>query len=221
MNIQILLYENMTALDAIGPYECLSRIPGVQLTMVGLDTGSVRTDTGSLGLMVDQILEDAPLADVVLVPGGPARGVVAMMGNERVKAWLQRQHAQTTVTASVCTGALILAAHGIVTSGPVASHWAAEERLKALGLAYSGQRLTENGKVVTAAGVSAGIDMALALIDRLVDRETAELIQLGIEYDPQPPFTMHKTPEKMEAYMILSNKLADSRKQAIAGHDRA
>jgi putative intracellular protease/amidase len=211
MNIQILLYENMTALDAIGPYECLSRIPGVKLTMVGLHKGMVRTDTGMLGLMVDESVSDAPLADVILVPGGPERGIQKMIASPQIKDWLTRQHAQSNVTASVCTGSLILIAHGIITSGAVASHWAAKPVIESMGVSYSGQRITQNGKVMTAAGVSAGIDMALALIATLTNQETAKMIQLGIEYDPKPPFTMQATDARKTSYMALSKQIGENR----------
>jgi putative intracellular protease/amidase len=185
MKIQILLYERMTALDAIGPYECLSRLTDADVKMVGLDRGEIRTDTGFLGLTVDRAIDEVGPCDVLLVPGGDSR---AMIANEAVHHWIRTQHQATRYTTSVCTGSLVLAAAGIIQEGEISSHWGAERSIQKMGLGYSGQRITRNGKVITAAGVSAGIDMGLMLCELLADRSTAEAIQLGIEYDPRPPF---------------------------------
>ena len=186
MIIQFLLYDRMTALDAIGPYECLSRLTDAEVRMVGLEKGMVRTDTGFLGLNADYDLADAGPCDVLVVPGGDQW---AVMKDERVLAWLRQQHEGTQMTASVCTGSLVLAAAGVITEGEISSHWAVADFIPKLGLIYSGKRITRQGKIITAAGVSAGIDMGLALCEILQDRKTAEAIQLGIEYDPEPPFT--------------------------------
>lgn len=185
MEIQILFYERMTALDAIGPYESLSRLEGVEVKTVGLKKGEVRTDTGFLGLTVDHTIDEVGPCDVILVPGGDSRAAIA---DESIKAWVRRQHESTKFTTSVCTGSLILAASGIIRQGRVSSHWGAEKILESLGLTYSSDRITENGKIITAAGVSAGIDMGLWLCNALADQETAQAIQLGMEYDPKPPF---------------------------------
>lgn len=186
MRIAIPLYPGMTALDAVGPYEVLGRIPGAQLTFVGHTTGEVRTDTGRLGLSVDAEFEDLPDPDVLLVPGGP--GQVKLMEDERLLDWLRRADETSTWTTSVCTGSLLLAAAGLLDGKRATSHWLALEQLRAFGAEPVEERWVEDGKVITAAGVSAGIDMALELASRLAGRQVAEAIQLGMEYDPQPPF---------------------------------
>jgi len=202
MIIQFLLYDRMTALDAIGPYESLSRLNDVEVRMVGLEKGIVRTDTGFLGLSADYDLDDAGPCDVLVVPGGDQWAVIK---DERTLAWLRQQHKTTQITASVCTGSLVLAAAGIITEGEISSHWAVADFIPKLGLAYSGKRITRQGRIITAAGVSAGIDMGLALCEILQDRETAEAIQLGLEYDPEPPFTpTPDAPTKSRAIELIS-----------------
>jgi putative intracellular protease/amidase len=186
MEIAILLFDRLTALDAVGPYEVLSRLPGASVTFVGLDAGPVRTDTGALGLTVDRVIEDVPSPDVFVVPGGP--GQVALMGDERVLSWVRGAHETSTWTTSVCTGSLVLAAAGLLSGKRATSHWLALEALRAFGAEPTSERVVFDGKVVTAAGVSSGIDMALALAARVAGDEVAQAIQLGIEYDPQPPF---------------------------------
>ncbi len=186
MIIQFLLYDRMTALDAIGPYESLSRLAECQVRMVGLQKGLVRTDTGFLALNADYDLDDAGPCDVLVVPGGDQW---AMMKDERAQAWLRQQHATTQYTTSVCTGSLILAAAGVITEGAISSHWAVADFIPKLGLVYSGQRISQQGRIITAAGVSAGIDLGLKLCEILQDRETAEAIQLALEYEPEPPFS--------------------------------
>ncbi|MCW9046061.1 MAG: DJ-1/PfpI family protein [Alphaproteobacteria bacterium] len=184
MEIQILLYDRMTALDAIGPYECLSRLDDAVVKMVGSTKGEIRTDTGFLGLTVDHSVNDVGPCDIILLPGGDSR---AAMADEEIKSWVIRQHETTRFTTSVCTGSLILAAAGVIPNGKIASHWGAEKIIPKFGLSYSGERITQNGKIITAAGVSAGIDMGLWLCEALSDREMAQAIGLGLEYNPQPP----------------------------------
>jgi putative intracellular protease/amidase len=186
MNIAILLYDRFTALDAVGPYEVLSRLPGSTLTFVAQEAGPVRTDTGVLGLAADASLAELAAPDVVLVPGGP--GQAALMDDGPVHEWLRAAHARSTWTTSVCTGSLILAAAGLLEGRRATSHWLALEELGSLGAIAVSERVVFDGKLVTAAGVSAGIDMALALVARIAGPELAQAIQLGIEYDPQPPF---------------------------------
>jgi transcriptional regulator GlxA family with amidase domain len=187
MQIAILLFDRLTALDAVGPYEVLSRLPGAEVVFVGEDTGSVRTEVGSLGLTVDAALGDIDRPDIVLVPGGP--GQAALMADGPVHQWLRAADATSTWTTSVCTGSLILAAAGLLTGRSATSHWLALDQLSALGALPTQERVVFDGKYVTAAGVSSGIDMALALVGRVAGDEVAQAIQLGIEYDPQPPQT--------------------------------
>jgi putative intracellular protease/amidase len=186
MNIAILLYDRLTALDAIGPYEVLSRLPGANLTFVADEAGPVRTDNGMLSLIAEKSIADAEPPEIVLVPGGP--GEVAARAGGPVLDWLRSVHETTTWTTSVCTGSLILAAAGLLEGRRATSHWLALEQLGRLGAVPVAERVVFDGKIATAAGVSAGIDMALALAAEVAGEDVAKAIQLGIEYDPQPPF---------------------------------
>jgi transcriptional regulator GlxA family with amidase domain len=186
MQIAILIFEKLTALDAIGPYEVLRSVPGWEVKFVGLEKGQVRTDTGALGLSVDYTLEEVTEPDIVLVPGGD--GNRPLMEDETVLSWLREVDRQTKWTTSVCTGSLVLGAAGLLEGKRATSHWLFLEELGALGADPVGGRFVEDGKTITAAGVSAGIDMALHLVGQEVGPEVAQAVQLGIEYDPQPPF---------------------------------
>jgi transcriptional regulator GlxA family with amidase domain len=186
MNIAILLFDRLTALDAIGPYEVLSRLPDATVTFVAERPGLVRTDTGRLAVNADAALADMPRPEILLVPGGP--GQSALMDDGPLHAWLRAAHEHTTWTTSVCTGSLILAAAGLLAGRRATTHWAAREDLAQLGVEVVPERYVFDGRFATAAGVSAGIDMALALAARLAGEQVAQAIQLGIEYDPAPPF---------------------------------
>jgi putative intracellular protease/amidase len=186
MKIAILLYDGFTALDAIGPYEVLSRLPDSSLTFVAQEAGPVRTDNGILTLVAESAIDDLVPPDIVLVPGGP--GEVAARAGGPVLDWLRGVHETSTWTTSVCTGSLILAAAGLLQGKRATSHWLALEQLGRLGAVPVAERVVFDGKLVTAAGVSAGIDMALTLAARIAGDQVAQAIQLGIEYDPHPPF---------------------------------
>jgi transcriptional regulator GlxA family with amidase domain len=186
MDIAILLYDRLTALDAIGPYEVLSRLPGASAKFVAVEPGPVKTDNGMLTLLAEGSLADASEPDIVLVPGGP--GEVAARAGGAALDWLRSVHETSTWTTSVCTGSLVLAAAGLLDGKRATSHWLALEQLRELGAEPVSERVVFDGKIVTAAGVSAGIDMALALAATIAGEEVAQAIQLGIEYDPQPPF---------------------------------
>jgi putative intracellular protease/amidase len=186
MEIAILLYDRLTALDAIGPYEVLSRLPGASAKFVAVEPGPVSTDNGMLTLVAEGSLADASAPDIVLVPGGP--GEVAARAGGAALDWLRAVHETSTWTTSVCTGSLILAAAGLLEGKRATSHWLALEQLRRLGAEPVAERVVFDGKIVTAAGVSAGIDMALTLAATIAGDEVAQAIQLGIEYDPQPPF---------------------------------
>lgn len=187
MKIAIPLFEGVTALDAVGPYEVLQRLPDVQVVFVGHEVGHVRTDNGFLGMAVDTAFEDVAEADVVVVPGGI--GTRALLDDERLLAWLRSVHAGTRLTTSVCTGALLLAAAGLLDGLTATTHWGARDLLEKLGARPVSERVVEHldRRIITAGGVSSGIDMALRVIELLVDRTAAEAAQLMIEYDPQPP----------------------------------
>ena len=199
MDIAIALYPRFTALDAVGPYEVLRNLPGATVTFVAEHTGEIRNDAGTLGIFADRTLSALPAPDVVVVPGGP--GQADNMTDGALHRWLRAAHETSTWTTSVCTGSLILAAAGLLDGVEATSHWLALEQLPAYGATPTSRRIVEQGRIVTAAGVSAGIDMALMLAARISGDETAEAIQLGIEYDPQPPFDSG-SPEKADPRLV-------------------
>ena len=186
MKIAIPLYEGFTALDAIGPYEVLSRLPGASVTWLAGGPGSVRSDNGMLGLAADAAYEDLPDPEIVVVPGGISTD--DHLDDQRLVGWIRRAHESSEWTTSVCTGSLLLGAAGVLAGLDATSHWLDLEKLERFGARPTRERVVERGKVVTAAGVSSGIDMALTLAARISGPEVAQAIQLGIEYDPQPPF---------------------------------
>ncbi|HYH61581.1 MAG TPA: DJ-1/PfpI family protein [Solirubrobacterales bacterium] len=193
MQIAILVFPKLTALDAIGPYEVLSRLPGFELTFVGADAGELRTDTGRLGITADATMEEVTEPDILLIPGG--EGNRPLLNDEPTLDWVRHVHDHSTWTTSVCTGSLVLGAAGVLEGKRATSHWAYREELRGYGAEPVAERVVEDGKVMTAAGVSAGIDMALTLAARLTHEDVARAIQLGIEYDPDPPFDAG-SPEK-------------------------
>ncbi|HEY6697537.1 MAG TPA: DJ-1/PfpI family protein [Acidimicrobiales bacterium] len=186
MLVTIPLFDRFTALDAVGPYEVLSRLPGAEVVFVAEQAGPVRTDTRALTLVAERALNDVDACDVVVVPGGP--GTRAMLEPQPLHDWLRAIDATTQWTTSVCTGALLLGAAGLLDGLEATTHWSAFDTLASLGARPTERRVVPQGKVVTAAGVSAGIDMALWLAAQIAGDEVAKAIQLGIEYDPQPPF---------------------------------
>ena len=199
MKIAIVLYEGFTALDAIGPYEVLRSVPGWEVQFVAERRGEVRTDSGVVGLTADRSLDETEAPDILLVPGG--MGTRAKMEDEKLLAWLRHVDESTKWTTSVCTGSLLLAAAGLLEGRRATGHWAWLEPLREFGAEPVGGRYVEDGKVITAAGVSAGIDMALYLVGREVGSDVAQAIQLGIEYDPDPPFDAG-SPEKAPAPIV-------------------
>lgn len=200
MQIAIVLFDRFTALDAVGPYEILSRTPGAETVFVAESAGAVRNDSGgSLALVADRTLADVPAPDLVIVPGGP--GQSAQMENETLLGWLRRVDATSTWTTSVCTGSLLLGAAGLLKGRRATSHWLALETLKEYGAEPTGERVVTDGKYVTAAGVSSGIDMGLTLLGRIAGDEYAQAVQLLAEYDPQPPYDTG-SPEKAPAAMV-------------------
>ncbi|OBJ85278.1 DJ-1/PfpI family protein [Mycobacterium asiaticum] len=188
MQIAIPLFPRFTALDAIGPYDVLQRLPSAQVVFVGRQRGEVRTENGMLGVTCDATFDEVDSPDVVVVPGGI--GTRVLIGDETISGWLRAVHPRTTFTTSVCTGALLLGGAGLLDGLTATTHWAAVDELNKLGARYVPERVVEHlpRRIITAAGVSSGIDMALRLVELLVDREAAQAIQLLIEYDPQPPF---------------------------------
>ena len=187
MEVAIPIFDGLTALDAVGPYEVLQRLPGARVSFVALETGEKRTEKGNLALIADRSFEEVPHPDVIVFPGG--FGTRALMRDEQVLSWLREAHAHSRWTTSVCTGALVLGAAGLLDGLEATTHWLLLDKLSELGARPVSRRVVEQGKVITAAGVSAGIDMALILAAHIAGEEVAQAIQLGIEYDPDPPFT--------------------------------
>ncbi|MER6910324.1 DJ-1/PfpI family protein [Streptomyces sp. NPDC000594] len=188
VEVAVLLYEGFTALDAVGPYEALCRVPGVRVTMVAAKAGLVRTDTGELGIAAAKSLRQMPRPDVLLIPGGGELGTTSSMSNTQVLDWIRRVHRHTIWTTSVCTGSLILGAAGLLRGVPATTYWASRPYLKEVGAIYTPGRFVEAGKIITAAGVSAGIDMGLHLAARLSNEQIGRAMELAVEYDPDPPF---------------------------------
>jgi transcriptional regulator GlxA family with amidase domain len=186
MKTAILIFDGLTALDAVGPYEVLRSVPGWEVEFVAASPGEKRTDSGALGISADRALAEVEAPDIVLVPGG--QGNRALLDDDEVLSWLRQVDAATKWTTSVCTGSLVLGAAGLLERRRATGHWLYLNPLRAYGAEPVGGRFVEDGKVVTAAGVSAGIDMALHLVGREAGPEVAQAVQLAIEYDPQPPF---------------------------------
>ncbi|WP_335932906.1 DJ-1/PfpI family protein [Streptomyces sp. PTD5-9] len=199
MQIAIALFDRFTSLDAVGPYEMLQHLPGAETVFVAERTGPVRNESGGLALVADRTFADVPTPDVVVVPGGP--GQRDRMNDETLLGWLRAADATSTWTTSVCTGSLLLAAAGLLDGRRATSHWLALDALRGFGAEPTGERVVFDGKYVTAAGVSSGIDMGLALAGRLVDDEHAMAVQLLTEYDPQPPYDAG-SPEKAPAALV-------------------
>jgi transcriptional regulator GlxA family with amidase domain len=188
MQIAIVLYPGLTALDAIGPYEVLRLLPDAEVRFVGEAPGPVVADSGVLFLGVTHSYAETPRPDLVLVPGSGPR-TATTMADTQLTGWLRQVHETTLWTTSVCTGAMILAAAGLLDGQPATTHWNLQRGLAAMGAKPQyGKRIVRAGKIVTAAGVSAGIDLGLWLAGEIAGRERAETIQLYIEYDPQPLF---------------------------------
>lgn len=208
MEIAFLLFDDVTALDAIGPYEVLSRIPGARVRFVATEPGPQRTARGMLHLIADHPLDEIPHPDVVVVPGGP--GTRALLHNEQVLTWIRSTHEHSRWTTSVCTGALLLGAAGILTDRHATTHWRALDALPTYGATPIRQRVVEDGKIITAAGVSAGIDMALHLAQREAGDDIARALQLVIEYDPQPRTDAGSPLHAPEHVLALAHHLLDT-----------
>jgi len=187
MQVVIPLFPKFTALDGIGPYEVLQRIPSIDVTFIGHERGEIRSENGFLGITADGTFDDFPHPDVIVFPGGV--GTRPLEHDERVLDWVRTAHETTVFTTSVCTGSLVLGAAGLLDGLTATTHWSCYPNLEAHGATPVADRVVEHvdRRLITAAGVSSGIDMALRLVELLVDRTAAEAAQLMIEYDPQPP----------------------------------
>lgn len=202
--IVFLFYEGMTSLDAIGPHEVLARLPGTEVKRVAKKAGPVLTDASHLILMAEHSIDEVSEADILVVPGGGR--ATTLQHQPEILEWIRTIHQTTTSTTSVCTGSLILGAAGLLQGIPATTHWSVMDRLKKWGAVPTRQRVVEAGKIITAAGVSAGIDMALILAAKISGEEVAKRIQLGIEYDPEPPFDCGSI-EKADPEVVMGLRL--------------
>jgi len=198
MQIAIALFDGFAALDAVGPYQVFSHLPGAQVSFVAERAGMLADDRAMLRLGADAAFAEVPAPDLVVIPGGP--GQSGQMGDGPLREWLLAADRTSQFTTSVCTGALILADAGLLAGRRATTHWLAMDELARLGAVPVTERVVQDGKYVTGAGVSAGLDMALTLAGQIAGDEVAQSIQLGIEYDPQPPYqagSPAKAPEQM------------------------
>ena len=213
MQIAIPLYDGFTALDAIGPYDVLSRLPGSEVVFVAEEAGEKRTESGMAGVTADRSLAEVPEPDLIVVPGGTGNRRLLDPENGLVR-WIATVHPGTEWTTSVCTGSLLLAQAGVLDGVDAATHWAARDRLAELGANPVAERVVERGKVMTAAGVSSGIDMALTLVGRMAGDVVSQAIQLGIEYDPDPPHdtgSLEKAPPELVELVMAALDAEDAK----------
>jgi transcriptional regulator GlxA family with amidase domain len=218
MKIVFLLFDRITALDIVGPYEVLSRLPGAQVVFAAEQPGEIRTDNRALGLVADVGLDDVKACDILVVPGG--FGTRMLERDRRHLDWLRAIDRGTRVTASVCTGSILLAAAGLLEGRRANTHWAHRHRLKEHGAIPTPERVVRDGKYATAAGVSAGIDLALALAMELASPEVAAAIQLTIEYDPHPPLDCGdaaRAPAALRETIIARTRARESELMAAVG----
>jgi transcriptional regulator GlxA family with amidase domain len=185
VRVAYLLYDRFTALDITGPHDVLNSLPVTESVFVAERAGPVRNESDTLSLVADASLDEVPDPDVLVVPGG--YGTRALLKHEPLLDWIRQAHETSKYTTSVCTGSLLLAAAGLLDGVPATTHWLARDLLGELGAEPVPDRVVEQGKIMTAAGVSSGIDMALRLVQREFGDEAAQAVQLGIEYDPEPP----------------------------------
>jgi len=217
MQVAYLLYDRFTALDIIGPHDVLNSVPGNDSIFVAEQTGPVRNESDTLSLVADASIDEVRSPEIVVIPGG--FGTRALLDHEPLLSWLRQVHETSTWTTSVCTGSLLLAAAGLLDGAPATTHWLARDLLEELGALPVPARVVEHGKIVTAAGVSSGIDMALGLVQRINGDEVAQAVQLGIEYDPEPPLdagSPEKAPEPIvelvtAAFAAQQNQTAGER----------
>ncbi|MCX6238298.1 MAG: DJ-1/PfpI family protein [Bacteroidia bacterium] len=204
MKIVILIFDNYTALDIIGPYEVLSKLPNAKVYLAGLERREYK-DSHGLRISADYSINEITVADILLIPGG--FGIDELLKNNEIIEWIQQIDHSTQWTVSVCSGSLLLAQAGLLNGKECTTHWRRKDQLRNYNVKVKDERYLQDGKIITSAGVSAGIDMALYLVSKIADDQTAKMIQLAIEYDPKPPFDCG-SPDKLPKEMIekLKNK---------------
>lgn len=210
MQTAYLLYPGFTALDITGPHDVLNSVPGSESIFVAEEAGPVPNESDTLSLVAAKSFDEVTSPDILVVPGG--FGSRALLHHEPLLSWIRKVNESTTWTTSVCTGALLLAAAGLLEGVPATTHWCSRGLLSAMGVEVSTDRVVEQGKIMTAAGVSSGIDMALTLVQRIYGDEVASAIQLGIEYDPEPPLDAG-SPEK------APKEIVEMVAKVFAGHE--
>ncbi|NOK58171.1 MAG: putative intracellular protease/amidase [Chloroflexi bacterium AL-N10] len=210
--VAILIYPGFTALDMIGPYDVLATLPDTKVHLVAETSDLVMTDTGILGVQPTATMADISTPDVFLVPGGP--GTMAVLENKQVLEWIKTVHETSTWTTSVCTGSLILGAAGLLEGLIATTYWASQQFSDRFGATFVAERYVQEGKIVTAAGVSAGVNMVIFLASQLADDEIAQVIELALEYDPTPPFGTGSISKATEKIANLALKLIRDRTAA-------
>jgi cyclohexyl-isocyanide hydratase len=204
--IGMLIFPRLTQLDMTGPYEVLARLPNTKVLLVAHTMAPVKTDRG-MEIVPTITFAECPQLDLVMVPGGP--GQQDLMEDEGVLDFLRKQAAEAKYVTSVCTGSLVLGAAGLLKGKRATCHWAAIEHLKPLGAIPVSDKVVMDGNIITGAGVTSGIDFALAVAAVLEGEEVARQIQLQIEYDPSPPFNSG-SPRTASAEMValIKSRLA-------------
>ncbi len=216
--IGMVIFPKLTQLDMTGPYEVLARQPNTKVHLVAHDIAPVKTDRG-MEIVPTITFADCPQLDLVMVPGGP--GQQDLMEDEVVLEFLRRQAAGAKYVTSVCTGALVLGAAGLLKGRRATSHWAALEHLKPLGAIPVSDKVVMDGNIITGAGVTSGIDFALAVAALLEGEEVARQIQLQIEYDPSPPFNSGSpATAPAETLALVKSRLASLNEQRRAVAER-
>jgi transcriptional regulator GlxA family with amidase domain len=213
VQIAIALYPGFTALDAIGPYQVLSLLPGAKTVFTAVKDGPIRDDT-ALTVQIDTPISELPAPDIIVVPGGLGTRRMIIDGDPLID-WIRSVHETTTWTTSVCTGSLLLAAAGVLDGLDATTHWLSYQWLERLGAKPTAERVVKRGKIITAAGVSSGIDMGLVLANEIAGPDVAQAIQLGIEYDPQPPFDSGSPAKAPAAITDLVRSLMTASEQRI------
>jgi len=210
IRVAIPLFPRFTALDAVGPYEVLQRIPHIEVSFVANRKGEIRTENGMLGMSADATFDDLAEPEIIVFPGGV--GTRELVHDGQVLDWVRHAHITSRLTTSVCTGSLVLAAAGLLNGLTATTHWSCYAELQALGAQPTADRVVEHldHRIITSAGVSSGIDMALRIVELMVDRTAAEAAQLMIEYDPQPGYdsgSLSKASEQVVARVVDYSKL--------------